>query len=100
MGGRGEDVWVAEIAKNIEKRVVGSGVIESLVGSIGMSTGRGKENDKKGGDVEGLDLERRRKISLKEKRTNHVCESANNALGMTILLEGIEAGDKRNNTCV
>lgn len=42
MGGRGEDVWVVEIAKNIEKRVVGTGVIESLVGSIGMTTGRGK----------------------------------------------------------
>lgn len=37
-------------------------------------------------------------ISLKEKGTNHVCERANETLGMTILRRGVGTRKTRKNT--
>lgn len=63
-------------------------------GRIEKARGREKINEN-GGNIESLDPVSRRKVSLKEKRADHVSDGTDHALDMTVLLRGVGTRETR-----
>lgn len=94
--GRAE-IGVAETSKHVEREVVRSGVKENLMGSGVMETRRGENVNKNHGDTKSFDPVRRRKVSVKEERADHVSKSSYHPFRVPILLRGVGIRKPGNN---